>query len=122
MNVVAAVLVLVVGLIQLLPGVGAFRPDFQSLYGVDVAGSDLVILMRNRAVYIAVLGALLIYSAFRPQLRLAAVALSVVCLGSFVVLAAITDHGGRIRQLMIIDVVLVFLLLAAAVAHVAADA
>ena len=116
-------LVFAVGVMQLVPGLGVFRRDFHSIYGVDVSGSDLLVLMRNRAVYIGGVGALLVVSAFRPQLRLAAIALSAVTLGSYVVLAAMAGpEGARLRQLMVIDIVLVVLLMAAAVAHVAADA
>ena len=117
---IPAVLVFVVGLFQIVPVVGAFRANFNSLYGVEVVGSDMLILMRNRAVYIGATGALLLWSAFAPQLRLAAITLSLVCLGSYVVLTRLVgDYNDRLGQLAVVDMILVAALLTAAVAEVA---
>ena len=72
--------------------------------------------MRNRAGYIGAVGALLAWSALRPQLRPAAIALSLVTLGSYVVLALyVGDYNDKLARLVWIDIVNVALLAGVAV-------
>ena len=117
---VTAVL-LAVGLIQAIPLVAAVAANFDALYDVELKGNDLEILMRNRAVYIGAVGALLAWSALRPHLRPAAIALSLVTLGSYVMLALyVGDYNDKLGRLVWIDIVLVVLLAGAAVVEFSA--
>lgn len=112
----ATAVLLAVGLIQAIPLVAAVAANFDALYDLKVNDNDLEILMRNRAVYIGAVGALLAWSALRPQLRPAAITLSVVTLGSYVVLALyVGDYNDKLGRLVWIDIVNVVLLAGAAV-------
>lgn len=110
-----SVLVFVAGLVQMVPVVAFFRPDFATLYGVEVRDRTVVVLMRNRAVYLGGAGALLVWSSFRRSLQDPAIVFSLVSLGSFLMLAArgMHDHPRQIRRLFAVDVVLVAMLAAA---------
>jgi hypothetical protein len=112
---------LAVGLIQAIPLVAAVAANFDALYGLEVKGNDLEILMRNRAVYIGAVGALLAWSALRPHLRPAAIALSLATVGSYVALALyVGDYNDELGRLVWIDIANVVLLAGAAVAEFSA--
>jgi hypothetical protein len=112
----ATAVLLAVGLIQAIPLVAAVAANFDALYDLKVKDNDLEILMRNRAVYIGAVGALLAWSALRPHLRPAAIALSLATLGSYVVLALyVGDYNDKLARLVWIDIVNVALLAGVAV-------
>ncbi|RFS43237.1 hypothetical protein [Micromonospora craniellae] len=55
------------GLLNVLPGAGAVSPAWaRSAYGVDVTGADLEILMRHRAILLALVGVTVIVLASGP--------------------------------------------------------
>ncbi|MFI0803259.1 hypothetical protein SAMN04489729_7855 [Amycolatopsis lurida] len=84
-------LLVAVGLINVVPGAGAVSPGaMRSAYGVEVGSADLEVLLRHRAVLLALAGAFVIVSAFRPALRRAAIAGGAVSMGSFLLLALTT--------------------------------
>jgi hypothetical protein len=109
-------LFLVVALINLLPGIGVWSAArLQSLYGVPLAEANLVILMRHRAVMLAIVGALLAFAALRPPLRPVAVAAGLVSMLSFVAIALFGEPNEWLRRVALIDTVASALLVAAAV-------
>ena len=117
MKALSTVLFLVVALVNLTPGLGVLSAQrLEVLYGVALADPDLVILMRHRAVLLAIVGGLLAAAAFQPQLRTAAVVAGLVSMLSFVALAASAGGGSPpLRTVAIIDVVATLALVVAAV-------
>lgn len=58
---------IVAGIIHLIPISGVLGADrLSALYGLPLTEPNLVILMRHRAVLFGLLGAFLVYAAFRP--------------------------------------------------------
>ena len=107
MNAVATSIFLLVGLVNALPLVGVTsNARLASLYGVVIDEPNLSILMRHRAVLFAIVGGLLVCSAFSPALRPAAVVAGLLSMLSFVVLALLVGgYNASIGRLVVIDVV-----------------
>lgn len=107
MRTVTTALILGAGVVNLLPAIGAFSAErLHSLYGVVIEDPNLAILMRHRAVLFAIVGALLVASAFHPALRPVAFAAGFVSMGSFVALALLTgDYNPALRRIMWVDVI-----------------
>ena len=111
---------LVVGVIHLLPLVGVAGADrLSALYGVAVAGPDLAILMRHRAVLFGLLGAFLVYAAFVPDFRSAAFVAGFVSVVSFLVLArAEGAYNAEVGRVVTADLVALACLVVGAAAHI----
>jgi hypothetical protein len=119
MRYILSVMLTVVGIIHLLPLTGVLGLSrLQSLYGVTIADPNLEILMRHRAVLFGILGAFLIYAAFRPGLQLAALIAGAVSVISFLVIAEmIGDYNTGIARVVTADIVAVVCLLIGAFAY-----
>jgi hypothetical protein len=109
----------VVGIIHLLPLTGVLGvPRLQALYGVTITDPNLELLTRHRAVLFGVLGAFLIYAAFRPGLQLAALITGAVSVISFLVIAGmIGGYNAGIARVVTADIVAVVCLLIGAFAY-----
>ena len=84
MRYVVSAMLIVAGIIHLLPLVGVLGSDqLHRLYGVVFDDPNLAILMRHRAVVFGLLGALMIYAAFRNSLQVIAVVAGLISAGSF---------------------------------------
>ena len=96
---------LVAGVIHLLPLAGALGASrIAALYGVPVAGPDLEILLRHRAVLFGVLGGLLVAAAFRPAVQGAALAAGVASVVSFLALAyGIGGYNAQLGRVVAAD-------------------
>ena len=107
MRAIPAALILGAGIVNLLPAIGAFSAErLQSLYGVVIEDPNLAILMRHRAVLFAIVGALLVASAFHPALRPVAFAAGFVSMGSFVALALLVGYYNlALRRIVWVDVI-----------------
>ena len=82
---------IIVGIIHLLPLVGVLGAErLQSLYGIALGDSNLVLLMRHRAVLFGIVGVLCVAAAFWPALQLAALVVGSVSVVSFLALAAVS--------------------------------
>lgn len=103
---IAGTLILV-GLINFYPAVGVFSAETLSgLYGIDVQSSELLILLRHRAVLFGLLGAFIIYSAFKPTLQGWAILSGLASMLSFIALALLVgNYGAGIRKVVIADTV-----------------
>ena len=98
---IALGILLLVGVVNLLPVVVFFDVSRTvGLYGVPIEGESLTILMRHRGVLLALLGATLIYAAFKPEFRVFAIAAALVSKLTFVFLTFMTTaHStSEIRQ------------------------
>ena len=122
MKILTTAILLVVGVINFLPILGiTSAASLERLYGIAVAGPDLEILLRHRAVLFGLLGTLLIVSAFRPSLQMIAVVAGLLSMLSFILIAiSIGGYGEPIRNVVVIDVVALIALLAVPALHWAA--
>ena len=113
MRYILSAMLTVVGIIHLLPLTGVLGVShLQSLYGVTIDDPNLEILMRHRAVLFGILGAFLIYAAFRPELQLAALIAGAVSVISFLVIAGMVGgYNAGIARVVTADIVAVVCLL-----------
>ena len=115
MHNVARVLFVVVGLINLTPLVGVLgASQLEALYGQPVADTDLLLLLRHRAVLFGLLGALLISAAIWRELRTAAAVAGFVSMSTFCFLAwPIMAHAAPLQRVFWTDIVAIPLLIVA---------
>jgi hypothetical protein len=106
-RIAVSVLLFGVGLIHLLPVVGVTgAKSLDKLYGTQISDTNLLVLMRHRAVLFGLIGALLIAAAFVPDIQLAAIAVGFVSLLSFIIIAQSTrNYNAKIEQVVRIDIV-----------------
>lgn len=111
---VVTALFLIAGLVNFLPVIGVLgEARLESLYGIDVAGDDLLLLMRHRAVLFGILGGFMMLAAFRAHWRTTATAAGLISMVSYLILALpLASHGAPIQKVFWMDVVAVVLLLA----------
>lgn len=113
--IVATVLIAAVGVVNLLPGIVAFDPArTQALYGVALDGDSLTMLMRHRAVLLAIVGALLLLAAWRPAWRHVAIGVAFASKLSFLAIyLASPPVTTAIARVAMIDAVAIMLLVIA---------
>lgn len=121
MRYLLSAMLLIAGVIHLLPVTGVAGPErLAALYGIDVAGPDLALLMRHRAVVLATLGAFMVFAAFRPGLQRAAIAVGLVSAVSFLWLAwSIGGYNEQVARVVAADVVASVCLVVAAIVSLA---
>jgi len=115
------VLFLIPAVINLLPLSGVLGAgQLQTLYGMSLAGADLLLLLQHRAVVIGVVGLLLLAAAIRPALRPAASVAGLLSMGSYLFLALpLGEHNTELQRVFWADVIaLVSLLLAVSLSRV----
>jgi hypothetical protein len=119
MRYILSVMLTVVGIIHLLPLTGVLGLSrLQTLYGVTIADPNIEILMRHRAVLFGILGAFLIYAAFRPGVQLAALIAGAVSVISFLMIAGMVGgYNAGIARVVTADIVAVVCLLIGAFAY-----
>lgn len=103
---------LLVGVIHLLPVVGALGgAPLRSLYGLGAVEPNVELLLRHRAALFGVLGAYCAWAAFEPRQHLATLLAGLVSTGSFLVLAAGLKLPEALVRVVWVDRVAVALLL-----------
>jgi hypothetical protein len=119
LSLVTTVALIAAGLIHLLPLAGVLGADkLAALYGIPVAGPDLTILMRHRAVLFGLIGAFCLAAAFHDPLRWAALLMALASVLAFLALAWGTGgYNGAIARVVTADVIAAVLLLAGIAAH-----
>lgn len=107
-------MLLIVGVIHLLPVTGVLGgARLKSLYGIAFDEPNAAILMRHRAALFGLLGAFLIYAAFRPAFQSAALAGGFGSVLSFLWLArAYGACNPQIRRVVVVDLVALICLVA----------
>ena len=100
-------LLLVAGIINMIPVVGVVSVEqLVRLYEVPLDNTDLVILMRHRAVLFGLLGVFIIYSIIRPALQQVACIAGLISMLSFVVIAyAVGDFGQPMSKIIVADII-----------------
>jgi len=113
----ATVLFFAAGLINFLPISGVLSASqLETLYGVRIEGTDLLILMRHRAVLLGIVGGLLMAAAFHRPLRPLGLLVGLISMLSFLLIAAgIGGYGAPIRRVVLADVAACVLLVGGAV-------
>src|SRR5688572_16050604 len=105
-------LFVVVAIINLLPIAGVTSGGrLESMYSVAIPSPDLVVMMRHRAVLLAIVGALLLAAAVHPSLRAAAACAGFASMVSFLLLVAGESAANdALRTVAAVDLVAVILL------------
>ncbi len=103
---VTSTMLVIVGIIHLLPATGAGGVSrLAALYGITAADPNLEILMRHRAILFGLLGAYLIYAAFRPALQPLALVAGFVSVVSFLWLAySVGQFNEQLSRVVVADV------------------
>ena len=116
---IAAALI-IAGVAHLLPLAGVLGAErLSGMYGVPIAGHDIEILMRHRAVLFGLLGLFLAGAAFQPEWRGPAFVAGGASMASFIWLAwTVGGVNDAVRRIVFIDAAVLVVLLAAAVLHV----
>lgn len=98
---------LIVAVIHLLPLSGALGIGrLENLYGIEIAGRDLEILMRHRAVLFGLLGGLFAYAAFDQRYLPLAFVIAFISIASFFYLAfTVGEYNSAIQRVVVADVV-----------------
>ena len=95
-----------VALIHLAPLAGVLGvARMETAYGIEIAGPDLAVLMRHRAVLFGLLGAFMLVSIFERSLQPWALGMALLAAGAFVLLAWGTPgHNGNLSRVALVDV------------------
>lgn len=120
MDLFVKAVLLAVGLLHLLPAVGALGPgQLRRLYGVEVDTAELTLLLRHRAVQFGLVGSLLISATAVRAWELPAFVAALVSVGSFLLLAppAGSTHPA-VRRVIVADRVAMVALVGAALVRV----
>ena len=115
-----SLMLLILGLIHLMPVVGALHATkLTAMYGVVVADPNLEILLRHRAVLFGLLGGLCLMAAFRPGLQNTALVFGVVSVASFLGLAwSVGGYNAALARVVVADLLAAVCLLIAIWARV----
>ncbi len=117
---VVTAMLIVVGVIHLLPLMGALGGDrLSALYGVRIDEPNLEILMRHRAVLFGLLGAFLLFAAFKPPYQNIALLAGFVSVITFLYFAGSAEgFNAAIGRVVIADWIALAALVVATLASV----
>jgi uncharacterized BrkB/YihY/UPF0761 family membrane protein len=120
MKYLVSVMLVLVGVIHLLPLSGVLGSEqLASLYGIQFNEPNLEILMRHRAVLFGLLGAFMVFAAFKPAYQTVAFVGGFISVVSFLYLAwAVGGYNAQIGRVFIADVVALCCLIVGGLAHV----
>lgn len=110
-------LITVAGIIHILPLMGVHgAAALKNLYHLDFEDTNLLILMKHRAVLFGLLGFFMVYAAFDPALQRLAIVSGLISAASFIAIAKTTGpYSPAIRKIIHGDWIAIFCLLGAAV-------
>jgi len=96
---------IILAVVHLLPVAPAFSPDaLARLYGVAADDTSLLVLLRHRAVLLAIVGVLCVWAALSPSARPAALTAAALNLVSFLVYYALyASPPGPLRTIALVD-------------------
>lgn len=119
MKKVVSGLLAIVAFIHLIPLTGVLgAPRLQTLYGVTVDEPNMLILMQHRAVLFGLLGAFLLWAAFRPALVPLALVAGFVSVLTFLGFTwAAPAHNALIGRVVVADWLALACLALAAALH-----
>jgi hypothetical protein len=104
----AGILIFVAGAFNVYSVIGVLGPGaLTRLYGIAIDDPDLLILMRHRAVLFGVLGGFLVWSAFRPALRRAAIGAGLISMVSIIAIAVTSGgYNALLQRIVWVDAAL----------------
>lgn len=119
MKMIITVVFILVALINLYPVIGVLSSEqLVALYGIEFVSNDHLLLMRHRAVLFGLLGAFILYAAFKPSVRPLAAVAALISMISFIAIAfsyadnSLAAMSASVSKLVIIDTVASVALLA----------
>ena len=117
MQIVISLALLIAAVIHLMPVLGVLGADkLKSLYGVEMADPNMLILMQHRAVLFGLIGALLILAIFKVEYRWLATIVALISAVSFLVIALLNgNYNSFLKTVINADIVAIAALLVAAV-------
>ena len=110
------VCLVIVGLINFVPVMGAFSTQkLENSYSISLVSNDLIILMKHRALLFGILGGFILYSAFFPSFQTVAMIMAGVSMVGFALLVySVGGYNASIFKVLIADIIgIVFLAIAA---------
>lgn len=122
MHRIAPIMLFVAGIIHLLPLSGLFGAHHLArLYGIALEDPNLIILMRHRALSIALLGVLLLGASREPRLRVVACCAGLASTASFIALCwGAPGVNPNLDRIVAVDAIVAACLLVALATHVGA--
>ena len=120
MKYLVSAMLIVVGVIHLLPLGGVLGSGkLTSLYGLDFNEQNLEILMRHRAVLFGLLGAFMVFAAFKPAYQTIAFVGGFISVLSFLYLAwSVGGYNAQVGRVVLADVVALGCLIMGSAAHI----
>jgi hypothetical protein len=117
MNIAISIFLFFVGLINFVPVLGVMSADkLSNAYSIELAGNDIIILMRHRALLFGIVGGFILYSVFNPSYQIAAMIMAAISMLGFLYFVwAVGDYNGAIAKVTIIDLVGIVILAIAAI-------
>jgi hypothetical protein len=105
MQTIMTLCLIIAAIIHLLPTMGVLgAQQLSTLYQLDLSEPNIAILMRHRAVLFGLLGAFLMWAAFKPEVQLVAILVGLVSVVSFLILAHSTgDYNPAIAKVVKAD-------------------
>lgn len=96
---------IILAVVHLLPVAPAFSADaLVRLYGVAAEDTSLLVLLRHRAVLLAIVGVLCVWAAMSPSTRPAALAAAALNIASFLAFYALyASPPGPLRTIALVD-------------------
>lgn len=119
MKYLVSAMLFLVGVIHLLPLIGVLGSErLASLYGLQFNEPNLEILMRHRAALFGLLGAFMVFAAFKPAYQTVAFIGGFVSVASFLYLAwAVGNYNEQVGRVFVADVVALGCLIVGGVVH-----
>jgi len=119
MKYLVSAMLIVVGVIHLLPLSGILGSErLASLYGLSFNEPNIEILMRHRAVLFGLLGAFMVFAAFKPAFQTAAFIGGFISVVSFLYLAwSVGGYNAQLGRVFIADVVALGCLVTGGLVH-----
>lgn len=102
---IASALLVLVGVLNLTPATVFFVPSqMGSLYGLELPADDLGIIVRHRAVLLGLLGAAMIYAAFRKNAVVPVVTGAMIGKVAFLFLVWSVTHTAEMEGVAMFDI------------------
>ena len=118
LNKLVPVILVIVGLVNAAPIIVFFDADLtRNLYGIEVEGGSLTILMRHRGALLGLVGFALFFAVFKKEARIPAIAAALFSKLTFIFLVLNLPFTAEIRRVASIDAGTMFLLVVALVIH-----
>lgn len=106
----------IVGLINFVPVVAILSAQhLENVYAIALPSSDLIILMRHRALLFGILGGFVLYSAFSKTYQSVAMIMAGISMVGFAILChSVSNFNDAINKVLLADYVgIAFLVIAA---------